>query len=230
MDGLLSAYLMGLFGGVHCLGMCGGVVGLLTSGLPQSIVQNPKKVALYHLNYNLGRILSYALLGSVFGFFGALVATNLQMSAFDMTLRFASGVLMVLVGLHIGSWYRVIQHLEKIGAKLWHKIQPISQRFLPITNLRRAFLVGIFWGGMPCGLVYAALSFAMLSGSGMQGGLIMLAFGVGTLPSLLLMAGFSTQLARVIKNRAAQKISGGLIILLGVVALSMPLKALLHLM
>jgi len=64
--------------------------------------------------------------------------------------------------------------LEKVGAKLWAKLQPISQKFLPVTSLKSAFLVGLFWGGIPCGLVYGALSFAALSGSAVQGGLIML--------------------------------------------------------
>jgi len=176
MDTLTIVFLMGLLGGVHCLGMCGGVVALLTSALPAELRSNAKQTSLYHLNYNTGRILSYVLMGALFGLAGELLANTLKMSVLDHALRIFSGILMVLVGLYIANWYAGIQVLEKIGAKLWTKLQPISQKFLPVTSLKSAFLVGLFWGGIPCGLVYGALSFAVLSGSAVQGGLIMLAF------------------------------------------------------
>ena len=215
MDTLTIVFLMGLLGGVHCLGMCGGVVALLTSALPAEIRSNAKQTSLYHLNYNTGRILSYILMGALFGLAGELLSNTLKMNTLDHALRIFSGMLMVLVGLYIGNWYAGIQVLEKVGAKLWVKLQPISQKFLPVTNLKSAFLVGLFWGGIPCGLVYGALSFSILSGSATQGGLIMLAFGLGTLPSLLIMAGFSSKLSAAIKKPLVRKFSGGLIIALG---------------
>jgi len=190
MDILISVFLMGLLGGVHCLSMCGGVVGMLTASLPEQVRSDSKQISLYHFNYNLGRILSYILLGAIFGLIGELLSNMLQMSVFDKVLRIFSGVLMIMVGFYIANWYMGIQALEKIGAKLWAVLQPITKRFLPVKNLKSAFLVGLFWGGIPCGLVYGALSFAIVSGSAVQGGMIMLAFGLGTLPSLLLMAGF----------------------------------------
>lgn len=227
MDTLTIVFLMGLLGGVHCLGMCGGVVALLTSALPAELRSNVKQTSLYHLNYNTGRILSYVLMGALFGLAGELLANTLKMSVLDHALRIFSGILMVLVGLYIANWYAGIQVLEKIGAKLWTKLQPISQKFLPVTSLKSAFLVGLFWGGIPCGLVYGALSFAVLSGSTVQGGLIMLAFGLGTLPSLLLMAGFSLKLSEAIKKPLVRKFSGALIITLGIWALWVPAKTLI---
>ena len=227
MDTLAIVFLMGFLGGVHCLGMCGGVVALLTSALPESLRSNPKKTSLYHLNYNTGRILSYILMGVLFGLAGELLSNMLKMSTLDYVLRIFSGLLMVLVGLYIANWYAGIQVLEKIGAKLWAKLQPISQRFLPVTSLKGAFLVGLLWGGIPCGLVYGALSFAALSGSAVQGGLIMLAFGLGTLPSLLLMAGVSSKLSEAIKKPLVRKFSGALIIILGIWALWVPAKSLI---
>ena len=227
MDTLTIVFLMGLLGGVHCLSMCGGVVALLTSALPAELRSNAKQTSLYHLNYNTGRILSYILMGALFGLAGELLVNTLKMSTLDHVLRIFSGVLMVLVGLYIANWYAGIQLLEKMGAKLWTKLQPISQKFLPVTSLKSAFLVGLFWGGIPCGLVYGALSFAILSGSAIQGGSIMLAFGLGTLPSLLLMAGFSSKLSEAIKKPLVRKLSGGLIITLGIWALWMPAKSLI---
>jgi sulfite exporter TauE/SafE len=225
MEILISVFLMGLLGGVHCLGMCGGVVGMLTAGLDESVRKNPKKVALFHLSYNLGRVLSYVLMGAIFGLLGALLMHFLQMSLVDKALRILSGVLMIMVGLMIGNWASGIQILEKIGAKLWAKIQPISQRFLPVRNLKSAFFTGLFWGGIPCGLVYGALSFAMVSTSLFKGALIMFAFGLGTLPSLLLMASLSVQLGRFVQNTKVRKLSGILIILLGVWSIVMPIMS-----
>ncbi len=227
MDTLTIVFLMGLLGGVHCLSMCGGVVALLTSALPAEIRSNAKQTSLYHLNYNTGRILSYILMGVLFGLAGELLSNALKMSVLDHALRIFSGILMVLVGLYIANWYAGIQVLEKVGAKLWVKLHPISQKFLPVTSLKSAFLVGLFWGGIPCGLVYGALSFSVLSGSAVQGGLIMMAFGLGTLPSLLLMAGFSSKLSAAIKKPLVRKFSGGLIIALGIWALWVPAKALI---
>ncbi|MBT7002479.1 MAG: sulfite exporter TauE/SafE family protein, partial [Candidatus Thioglobus sp.] len=226
MDILISVFLMGLLGGVHCLSMCGGVVGMLTASLPEQVRSDSKQISLYHFNYNLGRILSYILLGAIFGLIGELLSNMLQMSVFDKVLRIFSGVLMIMVGFYIANWYMGIQALEKIGAKLWAVLQPITKRFLPVKNLKSAFLVGLFWGGIPCGLVYGALSFAIVSGSAVQGGMIMLAFGLGTLPSLLLMAGFSLKLSEAIKRPIVRKFSGALIIILGVLALWSPVKSL----
>lgn len=228
MEVLVSVFLMGLLGGVHCLGMCGGVVAMLTAGLDPQVKANSKKVALFHLNYNIGRILSYILMGAIFGLAGALLTQSLQMSVVDKSLRIFSGVLMIMVGMYIGNWSSGIQVLEKIGAKMWVRLQPITQRFLPIKNLKSAFFTGLLWGGIPCGLVYGALGFAIISGSAEQGGMIMLAFGLGTLPSLLLMASVSTQLNTLVQKPVVRKVSGLLIIALGVAALWMPINSMLN--
>ena len=228
MEVLISVFLMGLLGGVHCLGMCGGVVAMLTAGLDPQVRANPKKVALFHLNYNIGRILSYILMGAIFGLVGALLTQSLQMNVLDKSLRIFSGVLMIMVGLYIGNWSSGIKVLEKIGAKLWVRLQPITQRFLPIKSLKSAFFTGLLWGGIPCGLVYGALSFAIISGSAEQGGMIMLAFGLGTLPSLLLMASVSTQLNTLVQKPVVRRVSGLLIIALGIAALWMPINSMLN--
>ncbi len=227
MDILISVFLMGLLGGVHCLGMCGGIVAMLTAGLDVDVRANPKKVALFHLNYNLGRVLSYVLMGAVFGLIGALLTQSLQMGMIDRSLRIFSGILMVMVGLYIAGWSSGIQRLEKIGTKFWAILQPLTKRFLPIRNLKSAFFTGLLWGGIPCGLVYGALSFSIVSGSATQGGMIMLAFGLGTLPSLLLMASLSTQLTRFVQKPMIRKASGLMIIGLGVAALWMPVNMLI---
>ena len=116
MDILISVFLMGFLGGVHCLGMCGGVVAMLTASLDPEVKSNPKKVALFHLNYNLGRVLSYVLMGAIFGLLGALLTQSLQMDVIDKSLRIFSGVLMIMVGLYVAGWSSGIQILEKLSA------------------------------------------------------------------------------------------------------------------
>ena len=227
MDVIVSVMLMGLLGGVHCLGMCGGVVGLLSANIAPGAKTSAAQSARLHLGYNLGRILSYVLMGALFGLLGTLLAHTLQMSTFDNILRLFSGVLMIFVGLYIGAWSGAIQVLERLGAKLWRHLQPLSMRFMPVSSVKRAFLVGVLWGGIPCGLVYGALSFAMLSGSVAEGALIMLAFGLGTLPALLLMASMAEKLSQFVKQPWVRKFSGVVIILLGLNAAWMPTKALI---
>lgn len=227
MDVIISVMLMGLLGGAHCLGMCGGVVGLLSANIAPGAKVSAAQSAKLHLGYNVGRILSYVLMGALFGLVGTLLAHTLQMSTFDNILRLFSGVLMIFVGLYIGAWSGAIQVLERLGARLWRHLQPLSMRFMPVSSVKRAFLVGVLWGGIPCGLVYGALSFAMFSGGVVEGALIMLAFGLGTLPALLLMASMAERLSHFVKQPWVRKFSGITIILLGLNAAWMPTKALI---
>lgn len=227
MDSFLSVFLVGLFASVgHCVAMCGGVVGALTIGLDESIKTNKFKIVQYHLFYNLGRILSYTFVGILFGALGEWGSSLLEMSTFDKVLRLFSGILMVLMGLYLSGWWFGLRKIEIIGVKIWAKIQPITQKILPITTLKKAFSLGLLWGYLPCGVVYSVLVFAMVSGSWWQGGLIMLVFALGTLPSLLLMGSISSAFNRFNQKPMVKKMAGLLVIIMGVLALWMPLKLL----
>jgi sulfite exporter TauE/SafE len=168
---------MGLLGGVHCFGMCGGIVAMLTAAIPEKQRSSLKNSSRFHLSYNLGRILSYIVMGALFGGMGYLFRSQLSVNSMDMVIRVLPAVLMIVVGLYILNINLGIKRLEYLGSKLWEKIQPLSKRFLPIKNLKSAFYFGLLWGGIPCGLVYSALALSLLSGSAYEGGLIMLSFG-----------------------------------------------------
>ncbi len=204
--------------------MCGGVVGALTIGLDESIKSNKVKIIQYHLSYNLGRILSYTLMGMVFGAIGGVL---LEMTAFDKILRIISGLLMIAMGLYLANWWFGLQKIEKLGTKIWAKIQPITQKILPVTSLKKAFSLGLLWGYLPCGVVYTSLALAMASGSWLSGGLLMFVFALGTLPALLLMGSISSVFNEYHKNPTLRKVAGLLIIIMGVLAAFMPLKSLL---
>lgn len=172
----LAAAGMGLMGAGHCMSMCGGIVAAVSmrsdGGASRQSLQ---------LGYNLGRISTYALLGGLVAAFAAAVP-----SAGLPVARTFAGVLLVLVGLHFLGSSRGIVALELVGQVLWRKLRPIASALMPVNHPGKAFLAGAVWGWLPCGLVYSALVYAASQTSFAAGAGVMLAFGVGTLPALLL--------------------------------------------
>jgi len=178
MDALIPAFLLGLMGAGHCLGMCGGVAAALSFANTGRSKQHQLFILLM---YNVGRILSYGFLGALFAF---LLGGVEKLSPVPI-LRVVSGLLLVAMGLYLADWWRVLSRLEALGAGLWKFISPIASRLMPARNLRSALMLGLLWGWLPCGLVYSVLSYASAQGEILSGALVMIAFGVGTLPAVL---------------------------------------------
>ncbi len=178
MDSIyLTALLIGLAGGVHCVGMCGGIASsLLFSAKPN--------VGRYRLlsAYNFGRIFSYTAAGALAGFSGSVLTSNHMLSS--NILMLLSSLILLLLGLYIGGLTQTLTWLERLGGHFFGLIKPYSTRFLPLDNALKAIPYGIIWGWLPCGLVYSALAWAMTSGSTLNGALVMFCFGIGTLPAL----------------------------------------------
>jgi sulfite exporter TauE/SafE len=210
----LSALVVGLLGGVHCLGMCGGVVGTLTFQLEPKAQVSFWRMLPYQLGYNLGRISSYALMGAVFGYLGHTLISLTDLLPLQQTLQWLAGGFMILLGLYLGGWWQVLVHVEKLGQRLWKRIQPLGQKMLPVRHFYQAWGFGFVWGWLPCGLVYSMLIMALSAGGALQGAGVMLAFGLGTLPNLLLMGSFAFVFTRLSRNRWVQKGAG-----LGVIAM-----------
>lgn len=207
---LISAFVVGLLGGVHCVGMCGGIVGALSLGLP-SQRQLPLLIA-----YNLGRIGSYTVAGAVMGAMGFYFSALLPVQNAQRILLAFAGIFMILLGLYLGGWWNLLTRIERLGGLLWRRIEPLGRGLLPVRSIRQALLLGVLWGWLPCGLVYSALVWTVSSGGASQGGLLMLAFGLGTLPNLLLMGVAAAQLQRWVRKPATRAVAGGLVILFGV--------------
>lgn len=206
---LISAFVVGLLGGVHCVGMCGGIVGALSLGLPSQ-----RQLPIL-LGYNLGRISSYTLAGALMGALGFYFSGLLPVQTAQRVLLGFAGVFMVLLGLYLGGWWNLLSRIERMGGVLWRRIEPLGRGLLPVRSPGQAVALGLLWGWLPCGLVYSALVWTVASGGPVQGGLLMLAFGLGTLPNLLLMGVAAVQLQRWVRKRATRAIAGGLIIALG---------------
>lgn len=192
--GLFSAFLIGLAGSVHCIGMCGGIVGAFTFATPKNVSHTP-----YILSYNLGRIVSYAGAGAMTGWLGAFfiefVSSGLQL------LRIFSVFMLVLLGFYISGWWKLLTYIEKAGNHVWRKVSPMGKRFIPFKTPLHAIPYGMIWGWLPCGLVYSTLSWSMASASPQQGALIMLFFGMGTLPSMLLLGSTNNQYKQYFTNK-----------------------------
>lgn len=219
---LFSAFLAGLLGSGHCIGMCGGIVGMLTMNLSTDVRQSFPRLIPYLLNYNIGRISSYTIAGILAGFLGAQFTSWLPVENPRVIAMWITGFFMIALGLYIGSWWQFLTYFEKVGSLLWSKIEPFGRRFLPIKTPFQALGLGFIWGWLPCGLVYGILFFALASGSALNGGLLMLAFGLGTLPMLLTIGATAQWLTRFAQKRIVRKIAGTIVILFGLMILLMP--------
>lgn len=215
----LTAFLVGLLGGVHCVGMCGGIVGALTLGLPSERREGLSAMMPFQLAYNLGRIASYVVAGAIMGALGMLLAQLLPVYYAQRVLLGLAGLFMILLGLYLAGWWMLLNRVEQAGGGLWRRLEPLARRLIPVRSPVQALMVGLVWGWIPCGLVYSMLVNAVATGSALKGAGLMLAFAVGTLPNLLLMAVLAGAAARLARSIVARRIAGATVILFGVYTL-----------
>ncbi|KUM53789.1 sulfite exporter TauE/SafE family protein [Rheinheimera sp. EpRS3] len=194
---LLAALLIGFLGSGHCLVMCGGIVGALQLAMP---AQSSTKKLFLQLTLSAGRLTTYAVFGAIVGYAGV---SAMQLAGASMLwLRLVAGILLIMMALYISRLWFGLLLLEKAGQTLWQYVQPVSRRFLPLDSLTKAYAYGLCWGALPCGLVYSALGWSLASGSASAGAALMLAFGLGTLPAILL-TGSAAQLMSKLKSHTA---------------------------
>ncbi|WP_145189112.1 sulfite exporter TauE/SafE family protein [Pseudomonas sp. URMO17WK12:I11] len=210
-----SALILGLLGSGHCLGMCGGLMGALTLAIPPE--QRARRWRLL-LAYNLGRVLSYAGAGLLLGIAGVALAN----SPGAMLLRVIAALLLIAMGLYLAGWWSGLTRIEALGRGLWRHIQPQASRLLPVSSVPRAVLLGALWGWLPCGLVYSTLLWAASQGNAGYSAALMLAFGVGTWPLLLLTGLAARRLNTLLRQRRVRVVSGVLIMLFGLWTLPGP--------
>ncbi len=200
----LTLFLVGLLGGTHCAGMCGGIVGALSLQVTQGRSALP-----IHLAYNLGRIASYVLAGALAGAIGYAFGDILPI---QRGLYLFASLMLLALGFYLLGATRALAAVERGGQWLWARVQPATRRFLPVRGPAQALPLGLLWGWLPCGLVYSALTTALASGSAARGALAMLAFGLGTLPNLLL-AGLLLARFRRFAQAPATRMASGLLVL-----------------
>lgn len=210
---LLTAFLVGLLGGVHCAGMCGGLVSALSMQLPQ------KRQWRQALVLNTGRIMSYTLLGVLVGWIGSWGLLLHGLLPVEIALYLLANLLLIGIGLYLSGLSHVLTRLEALGRHLWRRVQPLMRHLLPAHTWPRALGLGGLWGLMPCGMVYSILLLALLAGSAGQGGSLMLAFGLGTLPNLLLAGLMLARLRAVTHQKVVRLLAGILVLSFGLVGI-----------
>jgi len=213
--GLAAVFLIGLLGGVHCIGMCGGIVGALTLQTPRR-----SRALSMHLAYSAGRIASYAAAGAIMGLIGGAGLMFNHILPVQLLFYVLANLVLIGLGLYLAGLNKWLARLESLGGWLWRRIQPYSVRFLPADTAPKAFALGTLWGWLPCGLVYSVLATALVSGGAARGAGLMLAFGLGTLPNLLLAGMAFKRLREITANRRVRLAAGTLVAVFGVVGLA----------
>jgi sulfite exporter TauE/SafE len=213
---LSAAFVGGLAGGVHCAGMCGGIVRMLCA-VPGRQDRTPSPG--YLLTYNAGRIASYACAGALAGALGQAGLLTRAAPLLQPLMFALASFMLVALGLYLAGALPMLTRIEAAGAWLWRSIQPWSRHVLPVKSLPRALGLGALWGWLPCGMVYAVLLTALALGSWWQGAVLMLAFGFGTLPNLLGISLLWRQFDRLRRASMPRVLAGCMIAVFGIYGL-----------
>jgi sulfite exporter TauE/SafE len=227
----LPMLLVGLAGSVHCVGMCGGIVSAfsLAPGRPVPVALVAARPAARAaslapalprvLAYNAGRLASYTAAGAIAGGVSGGVRLLAGFAAVEAVALWLVGAMLVVLGLYLMDAWRGLAVLERLGGHLWRRLEPLTAALLPLDSPAKLFAVGAVWGWLPCGMVYSALLVALVSGSALAGALVMLAFGLGTLPLLLTIGVAGARWRAALKRRAVRVVGGAVVLGFGVAGL-----------
>lgn len=204
LNDFFSALLIGLLGAGHCIGMCSGIA----SALSFSINPQQKNGLLALLLYNLGRITSYSVAGFIFAGSSSLFIVWMGGKESLIYLRIFAAIIMLLLAFYIARLWNGLIIIERAGQMLWKGIKPLAQYFLPLKHPLLAFPLGFLWGWLPCGLVYSSLIWAISSADALNGLVIMLGFGLGTLPAMMLVGSLSHKLKHILSKNWFRYSSG----------------------
>ena len=212
---LFTLFLLGFFGGTHCIAMCGGLSTAFALQLPPHI-KRPWLIILL----NLGRLTSYTLIGTLMGALSQLGSTLAHIHALQLILATLANLLLLFTGLYLANILAWAAKIEHIGRPIWQRLNPLLNKLLPIQSLPACFGAGMLWGWLPCGLVYNASLYALGSSSALWGGLYLLAFGLGTLPNLIAAGLFASQLRALLQKKWLRRMAGLLVSVWAVIQLA----------
>jgi uncharacterized protein len=212
---LAAVFVVGLLGGAHCVGMCGGIVAALTVRMPG---ERPRRSLSFA--YHAGRIATYCAAGAVAGAAGSLALLADGVVPVQIALYVFAQLMLLALGLYLLGVPRYVEVFERAGRRLWRRVQPRAQALFPVRTPARAFGVGLAWGFLPCGLVYSVLATAMVFGGAAGGAAVMLAFGLGTLPALLAAGEVLPALERWRRSPWTRRIAGGAVVAFGLLGLA----------
>lgn len=211
---LAAAFVAGLAGSAHCLGMCGGIVaaiGLGTAGADAG----PARGIGYALLYNGGRIASYTVAGVLVGSVGMLAGGAIQSPATGVVLRVLTGAVLVAIGLQVAFGLRLLQPIERLGYRLWARVAPLARHAMGRRGPLAALGLGALWGWLPCGLVYGMLFAALAAANPLEAGGLMAAFGLGTAPAMVATGAFASRFRRLAGDTRFRRAAGLVVVALG---------------
>lgn len=209
-----TTFLVGLFGSLHCLGMCGGISSAF--GFAQKVPMTTL------LTYNLGRVATYSALGACLGLFGQKAVVILP--EVKLLLHGLASLLLIAMGLYISQWWMGLVVIEKMGGLVWRQVQPITRHLMPINTPFKALGLGLVWGMLPCGLVYSTLALSLSAANWHVAALMMFSFGLGTMPMMLVSGGLSRQVFSLLRDKNARTVAAIVVIAMGVVTFAIPLR------
>lgn len=203
---LVTAFVLGLVGSLHCVGMCGPIAFML----PVDRTNAYKKISQITV-YHAGRLFAYSLIGLVFG----LIGKSLYIFGFQQQLSIAIGILMILFVVVPSSVFNTYNFSKPIY-RLISKVKSALGAALKKKTADTFLTIGFLNGFLPCGLVYMALFGAIASGNALEGSLYMATFGLGTVPLMTTAIYFSHFLKGAARQRI-QKIIPAFVVIIGII-------------
>lgn len=216
---LIAAFIVGLFSTLHCIGMCGGIMGALTLSLAPELRSSRRRLSPYLLAYNLGRISSYAMAGAIIATLGSGLYLLISPRLGHLALQLLAATLLIGIGLYLAGWFPRFAAIERLGLPLWRRLEPLGRRLMPVRSPWQALLYGLVWGWLPCGLVYTTLLWTVTAGTALDGALFMIAFGLGTLPPIFAAGMLAEWITHLRRNKWWRQAAGILLITMALVGL-----------
>lgn len=209
---LIAALIIGISSSAHCIFMCGGI----SASFAPDKKESNYAPWLLSLCFHFGRLASYALIGL---FFGLLIHSVDSLINIGTWLRILAGLMLILMGLYLANIWRGLTYIERLMEPIWRPISARLKSFIPAKTIKDALVIGVFWGWLPCGLVYSTLVWASTSNSPQETAILMFTMGLGTTPVLLGISFFG----KFLRQKWTPLFSGLLLCGFGIWTLSMPL-------
>jgi hypothetical protein len=209
-----AAWLTGLLGGAHCTLMCGGIATSLSA-------RNQSHPLAHAVAMNIGRIGSYTVAGALAGLIGSAFVGVVRIPELPLILRSVMGLLLMLIALRL-LFPRQLAFTAIGNSTPWRLLSGIKDK-LPQSGYPQSFATGALWGWLPCGLSTSVLIAAWFEASALHSGLMMLAFGLGTLPLMTAISYSGSQFAALFRKKGLRNGFVALIFLAGLLTAAAPL-------